>query len=139
METQVAITPCRFIYPYYENPTMLEMQVENWNRYAGELRSSIRLIVVDDCSEKYPAEPILRKCKLPKRLFRVNKRIPWNMHQARNIGAVEACKAKENFWLFMSDIDIMLTPEAAMTMLTKNLDSGRHYTMEILKRKMVQR
>ncbi|NJN00169.1 MAG: hypothetical protein HC793_00325 [Aquincola sp.] len=135
MEAQVAvsepeITPCRLIYPYYENPTMLEMQVENWNRYAGELRSKVRLIVVDDCSEKYPAEPILRKCKIPKRLFRVSKRIPWNMHQARNIGALEACKRAENFWMFMSDIDIILTPEAALTMLTKTLDGHYHYTME---------
>ena len=40
----------RMIYPYYDNPKMLERQVENWNLYGGELRAAIRLIVVDDGS-----------------------------------------------------------------------------------------
>lgn len=124
------IPPCRFIYPYYENPSMLEHQVENWNRYAGELRSAVRVIVVDDCSEKHPAAPIMEHCKIPFRLFRVKERLPWNMHQARNIGAYEACKASENHWLFMSDIDIVLTPEMALTMLEGDLDPKCHYTFE---------
>ncbi len=123
------------IYPYYENKTMLEKQVENWNRYAGELRDAVRIIVVDDCSSTYPAERILAKCKAPKQLWRVTKRIPWNMHQCRNIGAKVAYgKDKagnvEDGWMFMSDIDIILTPEMAYTMLTKDLDESRFYTME---------
>jgi len=40
----------RMIYPYYENPKMLERQVENWNRYAGELRGALRVILIDDGS-----------------------------------------------------------------------------------------
>jgi hypothetical protein len=124
------LTQCRMIYPYYENKTMLEMQVENWNRYAGELRERIRIIVVDDCSSTHPAENILKKCKAPIHLWRVTKRWPWNMHQCRNIGAKIACKAEENMWLFMSDIDIILTPEMAYTMLSKNLQPEHFYTFE---------
>lgn len=110
---------------------MLEHQVENWNRFAGHLRASCRLILIDDCSQKYPAKPIMEHCKLPFRLFRVKERLPWNMHQARNIGAREACSPEENFWLFMSDIDIVLTPEMAYTMLEEDkLQKGYHYTFE---------
>jgi hypothetical protein len=50
------------------------------------------------------------------------------MHQCRNIGAKEA--GKDNMWLYMSDIDIVLTPEMAYTMLSRRLDPGKHYTFE---------
>lgn len=121
---------CRLIYPYFENKTMLEKQVENWSRYAGELREHIKLIIVDDCSSTYPAFDILKHCKAPKTLFKVLKRYPWNMHQCRNIGAKEASNMHDNHWLFMSDIDIILTPEMAYTMLSKELDPNAHYTFE---------
>ena len=67
----------RLIYPYYENPKMLERQVENWNQYAGELRDHIRIILVDDGSEKHPALPIFRECKAPKMLFHIIENIPF--------------------------------------------------------------
>jgi hypothetical protein len=73
----------------------------------------------------------MEKCKLPKSLLRVRERLPWNMHQARNIGAFFAERTGiDNPWLFMSDIDIMLTPEMALTMMEKDLKPGFHYTME---------
>lgn len=123
------IPQLRLIYPFYNNPGMLELQVKNWNRYEGELRDAVRILVIDDHSDKSPVS-ILEKCKASVRCFRLLNRYPWNMHQCRNIGAKEACKKEENFWLFMSDIDIILTPEMAYTMMTKQLDTGRHYTME---------
>lgn len=123
------IAPCRLIYPYYNNPKMLEMQVANWSRFEGALRDSIRIIVVDDHSKVSPV-PILEKCKASVHCYRLAVDWPWNMHEARNIGAKQASKKDENFWMFMSDIDIILTPEMAYTMLTKKLDPGKHYTME---------
>ena len=121
--------PLRLIYPYYNNPEMLKLQVDNWSRYEGEFRSTICIIVIDDHSKVSPV-PILEKCKAPVRCYRVAADWPWNMHQARNIGAKVACKPHENMWLFMSDIDIVLTPEMAYTMMDRKLDPGRHYTME---------
>lgn len=121
------ITPCRLIYPYFDNPKMLQHQVENWNRFEGELRDAVRIIVIDDHSKK-PAMPIMEKCKAPCMVFRLNIRLPWNMHQCRNIGAKVA--GNDDMWMFMSDIDIVLTPEMAYTMLTKKLDPAKHYTFE---------
>lgn len=120
----------RMIYPYYENPEMLARQVENWNRYAGELRQHVRLLLIDDGSPKHPAEPIFKECKLPKRLYRIKQDIPWNQHGARNLGAALACKMEENFWLFMSDMDIILTPEVAFDLFSRKLDPARYYTFE---------
>lgn len=118
------------IYPYYNNPKMLERQVENWNRYAGELRENVRLILVDDGSMEHPAEPIFRECKIPKKLYRVKKDIPWNQHGARNLGAKMACKPAEDMWLFMSDMDILLTAEVAFELFSKDLSPARYHTFE---------
>jgi len=123
------IERCRMIVPYYNNPGMLEVQKKNWDRLAGELRHSLRIIVVDDCSDK-PALAVLHDCKADVRIYRLDTRWPWNMHQCRNIGAKEACKAAENLWLFFTDVDIMLTPEAAFTMLNRELHGGTYYTVE---------
>lgn len=123
------IEKCRLIYPYYNNPKMLAMQVANWDRFEGELRNAIRIIVIDDHSKVSPV-PILENCKAPVFCYRLAADWPFNMHEARNIGAKVASKKDENLWMFMSDIDIMLTPEMAYTMLTKELDPGCHYTMD---------
>lgn len=120
----------RMIYPYYENPQMLERQVENWNRYAGELRGAVRVILVDDGSQKHPAAEIFRRCTLPKKLYRVKTDIPWNQHGARNLGARKACKDSENHWLFMSDMDVLLTPETATDLFRRQLDPKHYYTFE---------
>ena len=120
----------RMIYPYYENPQMLERQVENWNRYAGELRGALRVILIDDGSTKYPAYDIFKDCRIPKKLYRVTEDIPWNQHGARNLGAKMACKSDENFWLYMSDMDVLLTPEMANLLFRKELDPKHYYTME---------
>jgi hypothetical protein len=94
------------------------------------LRAHLRLILIDDGSQKYPAYDIFKECRLPKKLYRVTEDIPWNQHGARNLGARKACKDNENMWLFMSDIDILLTQEAAIDLFTRELDPAHYYTME---------
>jgi len=123
------IHPCRFVYPYFDNPEMLKLQVENWNRFDDALRGLIRIIVVDDHSAESPA-PILKKCRMEVECYRLSERFPWNMHECRNIGAKHASTPDENHWLFMSDIDLMITPETAFSMLWRELDPLRHYSME---------
>jgi hypothetical protein len=125
------ITPCKFVYPYFDNPKMLEFQVKNWNRYESDLRAAVEIVVVDDHSSK-PALPILEWCEVPVRAYRLAERIPWNMHQCRNIGAKEACTAAEDAWLFMCDIDTVLEAEMARRMLTKRLDPAKYYTMDFV-------
>lgn len=119
--------PIRIVIPYFENPKMLARQVENWNQYAGELRQNIRIVLVDDHSILHPAAPIFEQCKAPKMLFRFTEPGLWTQHEARNLGAQEACK--ENYWLFFTDMDLMLTPEMAFDLFSRDLDPGRHYTV----------
>lgn len=123
----MSLPQCRLIVPYFDNPEMLKLQVENWSRFEGELRSAVRIIVVDDHSKQDPV-PILEKCKATVHCYRINVKWPFNMHEARNIGAKQACKKAENMWLFMTDMDIMVTPEVMYSLLSRELDPAKHYT-----------
>lgn len=115
------------IYPYYENPSMLERQIDNWENYSGDVGKKCEFIIVDDGSPDNPAEPILQRLRHKKKLFRVKENIPWGQHHARNIGAKEAGGG----WMFMSDMDVILTPQAAFEILNEmNPDERRYHTFE---------
>jgi len=118
-----------FVYPYFENPLMLAAHVENWNCYPEDLRSRIRLILIDDCSRRSPAEPVFRRCQLQKELYRIRTNIPWNQHGARNLGAAVAPQREcLDPWMFMCDIDMMLTAEMATRLLATNHNPHNNYT-----------
>lgn len=116
------------IYPYYDNPKMLERQVENWNRYSGALQAKVTFILVDDASPNHPALPIFKNLRHRKRLFRVLENVPWAQHHARNIGAHEV--AGDNPWLMMSDMDIIITPEAMNDIVEKAVNPARYHTFD---------
>ncbi len=120
------------IYPYYDNPKMLALQVENWDSYASKVKEAVKVIVIDDHSSKHKNPvPILEKCTVKVECYRVAARWAWNMHQCRNIGARVASRPNNrNPWMFMSDIDIVLPPDEAKRMLNKKLNPEMHYTME---------
>ena len=123
------MTPIKLIYPYYNNPKMLERQVENWNRYAGDLAKHTTFVLVDDCSAQ-PARPIFEQLTHKnKMLLRFTKPGLWTMHEARNLGAIECCK-EEDVWLLMSDIDLLATPEMIWKLQEKKLNARNHYTFE---------
>jgi hypothetical protein len=122
------MVPIKLIYPYYNNPQMLERQVENWNRIAGDLRKHISIVLVDDCSSA-PALDIFSQCNIKdKTLLRFTSPGLWTMHEARNLGVFHG--TKDDGWLLLSDIDLMITPEALWKLQEKNLRTHGHYTFE---------
>lgn len=115
------------IYPYYENPKMLNLQIQNWDSFSEQLKQKVRIVLIDDGSRRTPAYSVLKNHKTDVKLYRINENIPWNQHGARNLGAFVSC---ENDWLFMSDIDIVLSAETAEKLFSSNLNSLCHYTFE---------
>ncbi len=105
------------VTPYYNNPHMLRLHLENWIDYPLEVWEHFKVIIVDDGSKSYTAESILRDAD-PRlleriRLFRVLKDIPWNQHGARNLGA----KIADDGWLWCADMDrVVLYPHMRMAM-----------------------
>jgi hypothetical protein len=121
--------PYTLVYPYFENERMLAHQVQNWNRYDEELKSRIRIVLIDDCSRRSPAQRVFANCRLQKELYRITTAIPWNQHGARNLGArVARTERCVDPWMFMCDMDIVLTPDMARALLATNHDTRSHYT-----------
>ena len=98
------------VYPYYDNPVMFGMQLEEWVRYPKAVKACTEFIVIDDCSTKKPAIDVVRanqacfQAGIQFRLYRITIKVPWNWVAARNIGCHEA----DDCWLFITDMDQML-------------------------------
>lgn len=92
-------------YTYYDEPDLLQEQLALWEKY----NSQIEIVLVDDCSPKYPALDIVKDYRgLPDlKLYRVDKDLGFNSHGCRNL---IAHVANSNFILF-SDIDCQWSPE----------------------------
>jgi len=119
------------IYPYYNSAGMLKKQLEGWLALPDKVLEQIAIILIDDCSPKTPAMPVLKKHGFPNADFplshyRVLRDIPWNQHGCRNLGA----KIAEDGWLFLSDIDHVLPVESIEGLLCRELDQGKFYTLQ---------
>jgi hypothetical protein len=99
-----------FVYPYYENPIFLGVQLRRWTTYAPELLRHLSIIVVDDGSPRCPASDVLTGFALnfPLRLFRVGVDVRWNWLAARNIGMHYA-----HGWCLLTDMD-HIVPEQTL-------------------------
>lgn len=108
------------IYPYYDNPVMLKLQLQHLAALPKDIRAHLDLIVVDDGSPKCnlahylwpPADS--RSHDMPAafglhrlEVYRIEVDVRWNWIAARNLAA---SKTKTN-WMLMTDIDHMV-PEA---------------------------
>lgn len=94
------------IMPYYENPGQLKRQYALLRAMPEVIKQNVRVIVVDDCSEKGPA--FNQKIGMPLEVYRIKPpKVPWNQDAARNIGAHHAATE----WLLLTDMDHEI-PEA---------------------------
>jgi hypothetical protein len=112
------------VFLYYDNPQMLRMQINSWNSYAGYLKQPPTVILVDDGSPRTSAAEIVRetRCEIPIKVFRIKEDIPWNFTGARNLG----CHQAKN-WIYMSDIDTILTRQDARRLFEENLPDKACY------------
>lgn len=118
----------QLVYPYYENPNFLARQIDNWLSFPASLRMWLRATVVDDGSPRSPALSVLRGCAalpFPVRLFRIDVDVRWNWLAARNIAMHHA----PDGWCLMTDMDHMLTQEAAHELVHAALDPGIIYRL----------
>lgn len=96
------------IMAYYDNPTMLKKQLENIAGYSRDIKDRLELIVIDDCSPRWPATFEIDP-GIPMQLYRTSFDIAWNQDFCRNLGAYKA----RTDWLLLTDID-HLVPESTM-------------------------
>lgn len=116
----------QLIYPYYENPQMLEVQLRTWELWPAELRTRTRIILVDDGSQKNPiSADHIKQCAHPDiTLARVLINIPWNQNGAHNLGFHLA----DEGWCLTTDIDHVVTAEQLKIILSLPLNTDHYYT-----------
>lgn len=97
------------IFPYYDNPQMLERQFTHLEGLPADVKGAVNLIVVDDGSPRHPLGVWRHFCEglASLRVFRITVDVRWNWIAARNLAADQA----RTDWLLMTDIDHMV-PEA---------------------------
>jgi len=107
------------VMAYYDNPNMLGHHVHKWLGYSDDVRSSLRIIVVDDGSPVSPAVDVIRRYHrqllvrgLDVKVYRVVPDIPWNQDGARNLG-MRVCDTE---WALMTDMDHTLIQSDAAVM-----------------------
>jgi hypothetical protein len=114
------------LHTYYDNPKMLACHMQEWERYSALTKSKLQIIVVDDCSQKFPAKEVLEFPKgIQGRCFRLTKNVLYNTLSARNIGFYNA-KTK---WVLNLDIDHMISAYNLNQLLSiiSTLDENRIY------------
>ena len=89
------------IYPYYNNSEMLNVQIEEWNKWREDILDRVTIFVIDDGSKTPLEKSLFDCCKAKVRLFRILVNKPWNVPGAQNLGMYNA----NDGWCFTSDID----------------------------------
>jgi glycosyltransferase involved in cell wall biosynthesis len=114
------------VYPYYENPEFLALQLRHLDWMPVDLREHLELIVVDDGSPEHPAAEVMRavSCELKSvRLFRLGVDVRWNWLAARNIGAHHA----RTDWISLTDMDHRYPVDAIETLVLGEHSRGVIY------------
>jgi len=117
--------PINMVFLYYDNPQMLEAQIDCWNSYPGVLENLPEVLLIDDGSPRIFAADIVQKkgCRIPVKVYRIWPDIPWNFAGARNLGCFHARN-----WIYVSDIDTLLqAPDARALFEQRRLNEECFY------------
>lgn len=108
------------IMAYYDNPAMLKTQCENIATYSAEIQDNLELIIIDDCSPRWPAyieiDPLI-----PVIILRTLVDVAWNQDFCRNLGAMKS----DTEWLLLTDIDHLI-PESTIKAIMGKKDLKTH-------------
>jgi hypothetical protein len=109
---------------YYENPGMLAEQQRVWRAYPPEVKAAFHVIVTDDASPRWPAQPEVRDVGLASyTLYRTLVDVRWNWLFCRNLGVEKA----PTDWVLLTDIDHVVPVETLRYLQEVKLDPRKVY------------
>lgn len=115
----------QLIYPYYDNPGMLEVQLKNWTDMPWQFKHRFRVILVDDGSPNTPAAEVIKgETSFELELYRIGVNIPWNQNGAHNLGMHVA----QDGWCLSTDIDHVVVPSQMNRLLDLEVEDSCYYT-----------
>lgn len=111
------------VMPYYDNPEMFVLQQQKWRDFPDDLKARLRVIVVDDCSPRWPALPRVIDTGVSLSMYRTLVDVRWNWIFCRNL----AMSKLETEWALMTDMDHVLSPKVLRRLLEQPLDDKVAY------------
>lgn len=115
------------ILPYYNEPKYLDWWYQKIIWLNQERPNKVRLMVIDDGSQKQPATTFLKNRNTDYiELFLITEDVGFNNHGARNLGM----KQTKTDWNFMTDIDRRYPDETLLDMVDSVINgslSARNY------------
>jgi len=116
-------------FPFYNQCEALEYNLDLYSSFSKELLNKLRLLIVDDGSQRERAFDVARNYtnKLNLDLYRIDVDIPFNMPQANNI----AFKETKTDWVIRSDIDHFLIENEFKKIKDLNPKAGNAYFFQI--------
>lgn len=110
--------------PYYENAGVLRTHLETWLRYPEAIRRTMTVTIADDGSPNSPAaEVVPSDYPIDVRIYRVLVDLVWNQCGARNLAMTHV----PDDWVLVTDIDHVLEPDDARTLLGMRVRGGCYY------------
>lgn len=106
---------------YFDNPGMLQRQIDLLDKVPWNARDYVRYIVVDDGSPRWPAQRF--PCPVDLKIFRIEVDVRWNQDAARNIAVHES----NTPWLLLTDIDHWVPATTWKRILNGALDRNKVY------------
>lgn len=117
------------VMAYYDNPNMLREQIRHLQDLPLAVVSALSVVVVDDGSPRWPAEPVVCEAGLDRapvgrfQLFRMAVDIPWNQDACRNIGVNHA----PTEWVLLTDMDHVVPESTWRRLITGPLEKNGAY------------
>ena len=119
------------VYNFYNNDICIKYQLNTWNNYSNDIKSKVKFILVDDCSDEKLLPGLVQSCNLNLKVVRVKDDINWNQCGSRNLGM---SLVPFNEWAFLSDIDHVLDEQNIRKILdlNKNVDKVYYFQRELI-------
>lgn len=114
------------VLPHFQNLGMLAEQQRIWASFPADVRESLHVVIVDDCSPKGhrpSAKSVTFDGLASLRIYRLLKKKRWNWLACRNLGA----KMATTDWIVFTDMDHVVPVETLERLMTDDLNAADAY------------
>jgi len=114
------MTTVNLVFPYFNCPDALYFRCGLWMDYPERVKDALRVVVVDDYSQKSPAYDVLKDMRIGVEisLYRIKEDRGFNVGGAKNLGMKHAISD----WVILTDADHAV-PTKTWEYILYNLDN----------------
>lgn len=116
------------VHPFFNEKKRFDLQFSKWIQWSEKVKSTVHLVVVDDCSDpslkSTLAMSVMKRLDLNLQILRIIDDLKWNTPGALNLGITQA----PTDWVFIMDSDCLLEPDMIEKLLNFRPNPNYVYT-----------